>query len=55
MHGRESFDSSEGTRQLRGTYLDADEVYSRMRVLRRAITSQEQSLGLSNIMEDEDE
>jgi gamma-butyrobetaine dioxygenase len=55
MHGRESFDSSEGTRQLRGTYLDADEVYSRMRVLARAITPQEQSLGLSNIMEDEDE
>ena len=55
MHGRESFDSHEGTRQLQGTYLDADEVYSRMRVLRRAITSQEQSLGSSNIMEDEDE
>jgi gamma-butyrobetaine dioxygenase len=55
LHGRESFDSQEGTRLLRGAYLDADEVYSRMRVLRRAIIAQEQSLGLSNIMGDEDD
>ena len=55
LHGRESFNSQEGTRQLRGTYLDADEVYSRMRVLRRAIMAREQSLGLSNTMEDEDD
>ena len=55
LHGRESFNRQEGTRQLRGTYLDADEVYSRMRVLRRAIMAREQSLGLSNTMEDEDD
>jgi len=55
MHGRESFNSEEGTRQLHGTYLDADEVYSRMRVLRRVIGTPEQSLGFTDYMEDEDD
>jgi len=35
LHGRTSFDSTSGSRKLRGTYLDCDEVYSRVRVLRR--------------------
>lgn len=54
LHGRESFDSQEGTRELRGTYLDADEVYSRMRVLRRALNPGEQSLGFVHSKEGED-
>jgi len=39
LHGRESFDATAGVRRLRGTYLDSDEVYSRVRVLRRHLTS----------------
>ena len=54
LHGRESFDSQEGTRELRGTYLDADEVYSRMRVLRRALNPGQQSLGFVHSKEGED-
>ena len=43
LHGRESFDTTAGARRLRGTYLDSDEVYSRMRVLRRHLTSSKPS------------
>ncbi len=39
LHGRESFDATAGVRRLRGTYLDSDEVYSRVRVLRRQLTN----------------
>ena len=48
LHGRESFDSSEGHRRLRGTYLDSDEVYSRMRVLRHSIHEPGHSLAFSS-------
>lgn len=43
LHGREPFDTTAGVRRLRGTYLDSDEVYSRMRVLRRHLTSSKPS------------
>jgi gamma-butyrobetaine dioxygenase len=36
LHGRDAFESS-GTRHLRGTYADHDDVYSRLRVLRRRL------------------
>lgn len=39
LHGRDSFDPGGGFRHLRGTYVDHDEVYSRIRVLTRARTS----------------
>lgn len=35
LHGRDSFDPSAGVRQLRGCYLDRDEILSRLRVLAR--------------------
>jgi gamma-butyrobetaine dioxygenase len=35
LHGRDAFDAVSGTRHLRGTYIDHDDVYSRLRVLRR--------------------
>ena len=36
LHGREAFEPVAGTRRhLRGTYLDSDELYSRLRVLHR--------------------
>lgn len=39
LHGRDAFDGTEGRRYLRGTYVDRDEVLSRLRVLeRRAAT-----------------
>tara|TARA_Y100000590_G_scaffold468544_1_gene651657 strand:+ start:821 stop:2038 length:1218 start_codon:yes stop_codon:yes gene_type:complete len=47
LHGRESFDSTEGTRQLRGTYMDSDEVYSRMRVLHHSVPGLQHSLAFS--------
>lgn len=34
LHGREGFDPSKGHRHLEGCYIDWDEVYSRIRVLR---------------------
>ncbi|MDH3300040.1 MAG: TauD/TfdA family dioxygenase [Acidimicrobiia bacterium] len=36
LHGRDAFDPGGGVRHLRGTYVDHDEVYSRIRVLARA-------------------
>ena len=40
LHGRDAFDGTEGRRYLRGTYVDRDEVLSRLRVLeRRAATT----------------
>ncbi len=33
LHGRDAFDPGAGFRHLRGTYVDHDEVYSRLRVL----------------------
>lgn len=35
LHGRDSFDSTTGSRWLRGCYIDQDDVYSRLRVLNR--------------------
>ena len=35
LHGRDAFDPGAGFRHLRGTYVDHDEVYSRLRVLSR--------------------
>ncbi|MEL6892751.1 MAG: TauD/TfdA family dioxygenase [Actinomycetota bacterium] len=35
LHGRDAFDPTAGRRRLRGCYLDHDDVYSRVRVLRR--------------------
>ncbi|MGI9643944.1 MAG: TauD/TfdA family dioxygenase [Ilumatobacteraceae bacterium] len=35
LHGRDAFDPGGGTRRLRGCYLDRDDVFSRLRVLRR--------------------
>lgn len=35
LHGRDAFDPGGGRRRLRGCYLDHDDVYSRLRVLRR--------------------
>jgi len=52
LHGRKSFDSSEGSRELRGTYLDSDEVYSRMRFLRRFLPEPGHSLAFSTARKD---
>ncbi|MDP6862806.1 MAG: TauD/TfdA family dioxygenase [Acidimicrobiales bacterium] len=52
LHGRESFDTTAGIRRLRGTYLDSDEVYSRMRVLRRHLASTIPSKTFSTTEED---
>ena len=35
LHGRDAFDPAAGRRRLRGCYLDHDDVYSRLRMLRR--------------------
>ncbi|MEH6910481.1 MAG: TauD/TfdA family dioxygenase [Oceanicoccus sp.] len=35
LHGRDSFDAGAGRRHLRGTYMDHDEIHSRLRVLER--------------------
>lgn len=35
LHGRDAFDDRAGRRRLRGCYIDHDDVYSRLRVLRR--------------------
>ena len=35
LHGRDAFDGTEGRRYLRGTYVDRDEILSRLRVLER--------------------
>jgi gamma-butyrobetaine dioxygenase len=35
LHGRDAFDPAAGRRRLRGCYIDHDDVYSRLRVLRR--------------------
>jgi gamma-butyrobetaine dioxygenase len=35
LHGRDAFDPGVGRRRLRGCYIDHDDVYSRLRVLRR--------------------
>ncbi|MDH4278341.1 MAG: TauD/TfdA family dioxygenase [Acidimicrobiia bacterium] len=45
LHGRDAFDPGGGTRHLRGTYVDHDEVYSRIRVLARAHTPNSQEVG----------
>ena len=37
LHGREGFDPSTGRRRLRGCYIDHDDVFSRLRVLRRRV------------------
>ena len=52
LHGRKSFDSSKGSRELRGTYLDSDEVYSRMRFLRRFFPEPGHSLAFSTARKD---
>ena len=52
LHGRKSFDSSKGSRKLRGTYLDSDEVYSRMRFLRRFLPEPGHSLAFSTARKD---
>ena len=39
LHGRDAFDPGAGHRHLRGTYLDHDEVYSRIRVLARTLAA----------------
>jgi len=36
LHGRDAFDPGGGRRRLRGCYIDHDDVYSRLRVMRRA-------------------
>ena len=38
LHGRASIDVDGGQRELHGTYIDHDEVYSRLRVLSRKLT-----------------
>jgi gamma-butyrobetaine dioxygenase len=35
LHGRDAFDPGAGTRHLRGTYIDHDDLYSRLRILNR--------------------
>ncbi len=35
LHGRDAFDPGGGSRRLRGCYIDHDDVFSRLRVLRR--------------------
>ncbi len=44
LHGRDAFDPGVGVRHLRGTYMDHDEVYSRLRVLTRRHQSLHQPL-----------
>jgi gamma-butyrobetaine dioxygenase len=40
LHGRTAIDEAGGSRVLHGTYIDHDEVYSRLRVLTRGLQSQ---------------
>ena len=35
LHGRDAFDPAAGRRRLRGCYIDHDDLFSRLRVLRR--------------------
>ena len=51
LHGRKP-ESSNGSRRLRGTYIDSDEVYSRMRVLRHFIHEPGHSLAFSAARKD---
>ena len=39
LHGRDAFDPVTGARHLRGCYIDHDDVFSRLRVLRRRATA----------------
>jgi gamma-butyrobetaine dioxygenase len=45
LHGRTAIDETGGVRELHGTYIDHDEIYSRTRVLTRHRTARE--LGLA--------
>ena len=45
LHGRTDIDETGGVRELHGTYIDHDEIYSRTRVLTRHRTARE--LGLA--------
>ncbi len=38
LHGRDAFEAGGGVRHLRGCYLDHDELFSRLRVLNRAVS-----------------
>lgn len=40
LHGRDAFEPSQGTRVLRGAYLDQDDLYSTLRVLTRRAESE---------------
>ena len=40
LHGRSPIDADGGTRVLHGTYIDHDEIYSRLRVLTRQLEHQ---------------
>lgn len=40
LHGRDAFDGTQGKRYLRGTYVDRDDVLSRLRVLERHARAQ---------------
>lgn len=45
LHGRTAIDETGGVRELHGTYVDHDEIYSRTRVLSRHRTQRELGLG----------
>ena len=40
LHGRDAFDPGAGRRRLRGCYLDHDDLFSRLRVVRRLAAPQ---------------
>jgi gamma-butyrobetaine dioxygenase len=40
LHGRDAFDPAAGRRRLRGCYIDHDDLFSRLRMLRRSATLQ---------------
>jgi gamma-butyrobetaine dioxygenase len=40
LHGRDAFDPGAGRRRLRGCYMDHDDLFSRLRVLRRPTAPQ---------------
>ena len=40
LHGRRAYDSNQGRRYIEGIYADRDELYSRIRVLRRQLAKQ---------------
>ncbi len=48
LHGRDAFDPGGGVRHLRGSYMDHDEIYSRLRVLTRHHQQRHQSLFAHN-------